>query len=398
MQSSQDLKPVNGNIAIVGAGLGGLTAALALMRDGWRVRIYEQAPVLSEVGAGISLSAGSGRALQALGLGPAVLAASLPTPDIAFVHYRTGELLAGALHDGAPPDHGFDRARHIHRADLHAILLAAVRALDADAVLCGKRLTDLKDGASGVTLRFADGGQAEADLVIGADGSRSAVRAQILDNAPPVFAGQIAFRCLIDRSVAEPFMAGRPAMVSIGASRVFNRYVIRGGGLVNVIGISKSEAWSEEGWNIPATVEEFRREYEDFHPDVPGLIAQAPPEHLIKWGLFVRPPIAQWSVGRVVLLGDAAHPILPFLGLGAALAIEDGLVLARALKAAPDIAPAFQAFQAARVARVELVRTRTIEQGEIIQAAEPHRASVSASPSQDAQLFGYDPTTAPLDL
>jgi salicylate hydroxylase len=388
MQSSQDLKPGHGTIAIVGAGLGGLTAALALMRDGWRVRIYEQAQVLSEVGAGISLSSGSGRALQALGLGPAVLAASLPTPDIAFVHYRTGELLAGALHDGAPPDHGFDRARHIHRADLHAILLAAVLALDTDAVLCGKRLKDIQEGASGVTLRFADGSQAEADLVIGADGSRSAVRAQILDNAPPVFAGQIAFRCLIDRSVAEPFMVGRPAMVSIGASRVFNRYVIRGGALVNVIGISKNEAWSEEGWNIPATVEEFRREYEDFHPDVPGLIAQAPPEHLIKWGLFVRPPIAQWSVGRVVLLGDAAHPILPFLGLGAA----------RALKAASDTKRAFQAFQAARMARVELVRTRTIEQGEIIQAAEPHRASVSASPSQDAQLFGYDPTTAPLDL
>jgi salicylate hydroxylase len=398
MLNPKEVKPGQGTVAIVGAGLGGLSAALALMRDGWRVRVYEQAPVLSEVGAGISLSAGSGRALEAMGLGPAVLAASLPTPDIAFVHYRTGELLAGALHAGAPPDFGFARARHIHRADLHTILLGAVRALDSDAVLCGKRLTDLRESASGVTMSFADGGQAEADLLIGADGARSAVRARILDDAPPVFAGQIAFRCLIDRRDAEPFMAGHNAMVSIGASRVFNRYLIRSGAVVNVIGISKSDAWSEEGWNTPATVEEFRREYDDFHPDVPGLIAQAPADHLIKWGLFVRPPIAQWSAGRVVLLGDAAHPILPFLGLGAALAIEDGLVLARALKAAPDVTRAFRAFQSARAPRVEHVRTRTIEQGEIIQAAEPRRVNVSASPSQDAELFGYDPTTAPLDL
>jgi salicylate hydroxylase len=398
MPSRQGANGDKGSIAIVGAGLGGLAAALALLRDGWRVRIFEQAPSLGEVGAGITLSTGAGRALQALGVGTQVLAASLPVPDIAFVHYRTGELLAGTFDSGSPPDLGFEGPRHIHRADLHAILLAAVTALDPEAVLCGKRLEALTQDDGSVRARFADGDQARADLLIGADGARSAARACILDSAPPQFAGQIAFRCLIPRERAAPFMGDGNAVVSIGASRVFNRYLIRGGALVNVIGIARSEGWSQEGWNIPATVQDFRRQFEGFHPGVTGLIDQAPVDHLIKWGLFIRPPIAQWSLGRVILLGDAAHPILPFLGLGAALAIEDGVVLARALKAAPDIQSAFAAFQAVRMPRVETVRLRSIEQGEIIQADEPLQRAVGRSPSQNTQIFDYDPTTVALHV
>jgi salicylate hydroxylase len=385
-------------IAIAGAGLGGLAAALALMRDGWTVRVYEQAGALAEVGAGITISTGAGRALDYLGVGAQVLAASLPIPDIAFVHYRTGELLAGQFNSGAPADLGFERPRHIHRADLHAILLAAVLARDPEAVLCGKKLTGIDQNASCARLRFADGSSADADMLVAADGARSAVRALLLDDKPPQFAGQVAFRCLIPRRKAEPFMAGGNAVVSIGAGRVFNRYLIRNGDLVNVIGISQSERWSEEGWNIPATIDEFQQEYRSFHPNVAGLISQAPQDHLIKWGLCVRPPIAEWSAGRVVLLGDAAHPILPFLGLGAALAIEDGVVLARALKTTSDVATAFRTFQRARIPRVETVRLQTIKQGEIIQSSEPLGRAVTHSPSQDSQLFDYDPTKVALDV
>ena len=139
-------------------------------------------------------------------------------------------------------------------------------------------------------------------------------------------------------------------------------------------------------------MQEFLDQYEDFHPDVLGLIRAAPADTLIKWGLFVRLPIEVWSRGRVALLGDAAHPILPFLGLGAALAIEDGVVLARALDAAPSVEQAFAAYQAARMGRVEQVRVQTIRQGEIIQAGDPDRQDVAKSPSQDVRLFDYDPT------
>jgi len=387
-----------GDVAIVGAGLGGLTAALALQRQGWRVRVYEQAPVLGEVGAGLSLSPGAGRGLASLGVGPALLDASLPVPDIAFVHYRTGERLAGALSQDGAPDRSFETARHVHRADLHAILLAAVGANDPDAVRTGKRLERVEQGAAHVVAHFADGEAVEAALLIGADGARSAVRRTLFDDQPPVFAGQIAYRCLIPIERAAPYLGGVNAMVSIGAGRIFNRYLIRKGALLNVIGIVQSDVWPEEGWNTPATVAEFAHAFEGFHAQVLSLIGCAPPGHLIKWGLFVRPPIATWSAGRVVLLGDAAHPILPFLGLGGALAIEDGIVLARALNEASSIEPAFAAFEHARKPRVETVRTQSIVQGEIIQASDPDGAGVGRSPSQNTTLFDYDPCTAPLAI
>jgi salicylate hydroxylase len=387
-----------GSCAIVGAGLGGLTAALALIKQGWRVRVYEQAPVLGEVGAGLTLSPGAGRGLASLGLESQILVASLPVPDIAFLHYATGEVLAGEIHRESPVDQGLAQPRHIHRADLHGLLVAAVRQIDPDAVVCGKRLLDLDDTGAGASLRFADGAVAQADLAIGADGARSVVRRALFDDDAPQFAGQIAFRCLINRAEAEPYLNAGRAAVFIGSSRVFNRYLIRGGEVVNVIGIAKAAAWSAEGWNNPASVDDFLEAFEGFHPDVLGLIARSPTEAMIKWGLFTRPPLAVWSKGRATLLGDAAHPILPFLGLGAALAIEDGLVLARALAQAPDLAEAFDAFQQARTARVEEVRTRTQHQGEIIQAAEPDRASLTRSPSQQPRLFDYDPTFAPISV
>ncbi len=387
---------------IIGAGLSGLTAALALMRGGHRVRVHEQAPLLGEVGAGITLSPGAGQGLASLGIAPELLAASTPIPDIAFAHYRTGELLAGRFQREPPPDRGFATPRHIHRADLHAILLAAVRALDLEAVVAGKRLIEAKPDGAGVTATFADGETARADILIGADGSRSTVRRLLFEDSPPQFAGQIAFRCLIPREIAAPCLAAGNAAVFVGPGRVFNRYLIRQGSLVNVIGLAECDLWQGEGWNTPATPEEFKGVFEGFHQDVLGLVERTPPESLIKWGLFVREPLGRWSAGRVILIGDAAHPILPFLGLGAALAIEDGLVLARALaQALATGAPppaAFAAFQSARVERVETVRQESIRQGRILQSGEPDGGAVARSPSQNTALFDYDPRTAPLGV
>jgi salicylate hydroxylase len=390
--------------AIIGAGIGGMTAALALLKRGWRVRVYEQAAALREVGAGISLSPGAAAGLSSLGLAPALLRASAPVARLAFVHFQTGEVLSSTTEQapGGRDDPGLSVPRHIHRADLQAMLVDAVHALDPEALALGRRLVRIEQQGSSadprVSAHFADGSQAQADVLIAADGVRSAARRELFGDGAPRFAGQVAFRCLIPRIVAEPFLGAGNAVVSIGAGRIFHRYLIRGGSVLNVIGIARSEAWPHEGWNTPASTQEFLALYRDFHADVTGLIERAGGPDLIKWGLFVRPPLERWSVGRVGLLGDAAHPILPFLGLGAALAIEDAIVLARALEEIPEPDSALACYQATRLARVEGVRLASIRQGEIIQTAEVSRESMARAPSKDDALFDFDPCVTPIQV
>jgi salicylate hydroxylase len=403
---STDVLPQQRSAAIIGAGIGGMTAALALLQRGWRVRIHEQAAVLAEVGAGISISPGAAAGLASLGLGRALERASLPVARLAFVHYRTGEVLSsnhghspdsGESPDSGRPmrDPGLTVARHIHRADLQAMLLDAVLAIDAQALVLGRRLTGFEQG-SHVVAHFADGSFDQADVLIAADGVRSVARRELFGDGAPLFARQVAFRCLVPRAEAQPFLRAGNAVVSIGAGRIFHRYLIRGGSLLNVIGIAQSDAWPHESWNTPASVAEFLALYRDFHADVTGLIERAAGPTLIKWGLIVRPPLARWSVGRVGLLGDAAHPILPFLGLGAALAVEDAIVIARALDEVPQLETALECYQATRQPRVEGVRVASIRQGEIIQTAEVTRQSLAQAPAKDDALFDFDPCRAPL--
>jgi salicylate hydroxylase len=384
--------------AIVGAGLGGATAALALLLRGWRVSLFEQAPLLKEVGAGISVSPGAAAGLASLGLEQALLAASTPVPRVLFADYKTGSMLVANSDQAPSDDHGIRSARHIHRADLHAILLDAIRTRDPHALILAKRVVHVESSSGSASARFEDGSSTEADLLIGADGTRSVVRRQLFDDTPPQFAGQVAFRCLIPRAAAEPFMRAGSAVVSIGPSRTFHRYPLRGGSIINVVGIARSDAWQAEGWNTPSSVGEFLSVYRDFHGDVTGLIERAPPQTLIKWGLFVRPPLHRVNAGRVALLGDAAHPILPFLGLGAALAIEDAVILARALDAVSDVDAALGVYHAARADRVETVRLQTIRQGDIIQAGRLDLPALSQAPSQNVNLFDYDPCRADLPM
>lgn len=383
--------------AIIGAGIGGLTTALALLRRGWRVRVYEQAQSLQEVGAGISISPGAAAGLASLGLAPALLSASLPVARLAFAHFQTGEVLASSpeQHTGGA-DPGLRIARHIHRADLQKLLVGAVRAFDAQALILDRRLARVEQDAR-VVAHFADGGRDEVDVLIGADGVRSVARRELFGDDAARFAGQIAFRCLLPRAVAEPYLSAGNAVVSIGPGRIFHRYLIRGGSLVNVIGIARSDAWPYESWNTPASSAEFLELYEDFHGDVTGLIGQAAGPELIKWGLFVRPPLARWSVDRIALVGDAAHPILPFLGLGAALAIEDGIVIARALEEIAQPAAAFECYQATRLRRVESVRLASIRQGDIIQTDGVTPQSLAHAPASQKALFDFDPCNAPLE-
>jgi len=379
------------NILIIGAGIGGLTAAIALVRKGFRVRVFEQSAALGEVGAGITLNSGALRCLELLGLGDAVRAESLETVGVPFRHYRTGELLRSGYDRDKPLDPSAIASRQMHRADLHALLAAALREADPEAIVLKSRLQRFTESASDVTAEFADGSTATGDLLVACDGVRSVVRARMVGSEKLSFTGQVAFRCLVPMDRLRSILDTATGSVFIGPGHTINRYPLRHGTIMNCVGLAKTNAWQQEGWNTPATNAEFLAEFEGWHPEVTGLIAAAPPDRIIKWALFARDPLPVWSAGRAVLLGDAAHPMLPFLGLGASMAIEDGVVLARALEAHEDFKVAVARYEAARKPRTTQIYDASALQGRLTQAGDPEHYGAVPSPAHDPAIFDFDP-------
>lgn len=383
------------DIIVVGAGLGGLTCALALLRAGLKVKVLEQAPVLGEVGAGITVSPNSARVFDHLGLSEA-LEPHIYTPERQWTqNLLTDEVLIDK-------ERGPDVARqygagyyHIHRADLHAVLVEAVREVAPDALLLSspvQRVTSSVDAAAAV---LADGTTHEAGLVIGADGLKSVVRDNLFETSPPQFTGQVCWRGLVPaENLPEPLRA-RPPGIHIGPKRLVMRYPVRGGSLLNYA-VFVSLDWRQEGWTIRSTVDELLGHLEDACPAVRDMISTTPPDELYKWALHARDPLDSWISGRVTLLGDAAHAMLPFMGQGAATAIEDGMVLARALSGYP-VDEALQRYESARLSRTTMVQTNSRLLGLQFQGKDP--ASFGAGPIQNEEslgLFSYDAVTTPL--
>jgi len=387
-------------ILIVGAGLGGLAAALALSQEGFAVQLFEQAPVLLGLGAGISLSSGAMRCLELLGLSERVGALSEKAVGVPFRHYRSGALLRAGF-DRKPPDReprgsSVHDSRQIHRADLHALLVEALRERAPAALTLGRRLVALETDGEIVRARFADGSVGEGELLVGCDGVRSIARDYVCSGQPLRFTGQVAFRCLVPVTSSAAIPGSRTGSIFLGPGRIFNRYPLRKGAVWNCVGVAKTSRWEAEGWTTPATRAEFLAEFADWHPEVTGLIDAAPPDGIIKWGLFVHEPLSRWSRGLVALLGDAAHPMLPFLGLGAALAMEDAAILARALKAHREVGRALAAYEAARKPRATRIYEASNLQAELLQGIDPDRYSQAESPAHDPAIFDFDPLEVPL--
>jgi salicylate hydroxylase len=382
-------------IALIGAGIGGLVAGIALLQAGFAVDIHEQAATLGEVGAGFTLSRGAQRVLEVLGLRMPVRAAATHTERMAFLHYQTGALLGGAIDPGGGTEMPQDPVGlHIHRADLHAILAAEFGRLAPSSLHTGHRLIALEQTSHRVCARFANGDEAEADALVGADGVRSAVRAALWGDGAPRFTGQIAYRCIIAGAEAAEFLGAGRAAVFMGPGRVFSRYTLRANALLNCVGIVRSDAALGEGWSTGATAAEMQALYQDWHPDVYRLIGLAPQAGLRKWGIYDRPPLRRWAQGRITLLGDAAHPMLPFLGLGAAMAIEDGLILARNLMQTADIETGFAHYEESRRPRTMEIADLSRRQGALNQAGSPETYDHTAAPAGRRDVFDFDPDHA----
>jgi salicylate hydroxylase len=351
--------PSGTNITVIGAGIGGLSAALGLQRRGIRVTIYEQAAVLGEVGAGVMLSPNATRILYAWGLGDALARIAYRPRFTAVRDGLSGDCLSksplgqdGFHADGSP-------FLHVHRADLYALLLEAVLGGDPLCLRLGCTLTDVTQSEEAVTATFAHGERLRCAVLVGADGNKSRIRQYIASGARSAFTGNLAWRGLVPASALGPEMLEPESCVFVGRRRHVVRYMLRGGTLVNYVAIAEREAWESEGWSVRSTVREVLSEFDGWHPDVVDLLAATPPDACFKWGLFDHDPLPRWVDRRIALLGDAAHPMLPFMAQGAVMAIEDAAVLAREYKAHDDPLAALHAYQAARLERTSWVQLQS---------------------------------------
>jgi len=332
-----------------------MTAALCLARQGFAVVLLEQASGFVEVGAGIQLSPNCSRVLHSLGLEPALRAAAFLPEGVEIRHWRTGRLLsASPLGAEAVRAYGFPYY-HIHRADLLALLTAAADLEPGIELHSATRVDNAVSHPEGVTVE-AGGRSWEGALLVGADGIHSAVRSALFGPEKPSFTGNVAWRGLVP---AERLPAGlvRPvAGVWWGPGKHFVHYYVRRGALVNCVCVVEKAGWKVESWTERGHHAELARDFAGWHEPIQRLIDNMDPDSCYRWALFDRPPMPRWSQGRVTLLGDACHPTLPFMAQGAAMAIEDGAVLARCLAAGPDVAESLRRYESLRRARTARVQ------------------------------------------
>ncbi len=369
-----------------------MTAAIALRQKGIDVEVHEAAGKLEETGAGLTLGLGAQHVFRALGIQSDVARLACPAGTLPFLHYRNARLLMGDFDhgDGRADDGEANIVRHIYRADLQQVLIESLTGLGGD-IHIAHRLTDIDDAGEQVVARFANDEQATGDLIVGADGVRSAVRAILHPGDEPRFTEHVAYRFLVPMTEARPYMEQGRSAIFIGPQRTFNRYTMCHGEIVNCAGLVETSEQVPEGWSIGANRDELAQAFDGWHADVTGLIGHA--SQIIKWGLYDRQPLPSWSTGRVTMLGDAAHAMLPFLGMGAAMAIEDGYILARALEMEPYIANALQRYEKARQPRTEEVHAASIMQGKVTQSIDPDRFQPSSAPMNNMAMMAFDPVT-----
>jgi 2-polyprenyl-6-methoxyphenol hydroxylase-like FAD-dependent oxidoreductase len=340
-------------IAVIGAGIGGLTAALSLREAGFEVDVYEQAPVLTHIGGGINMGPNAARVLMRLGLGEDLLREGVRPIGTHQRRWDDGRTLQRApLNPQCEELYG---APHItiHRADLLSVISSA---LPAERLYLGHRLKGFADKGDHVEAQFDNGERIAADILIGADGIHSAVRAILFGEEAPRFAGCVAYRGLVpaERIADLDLELGSQSWVGPGAHLV--HYFVSRGRLLNFVGWTEHDQWNREDWTDRATLERALAAFEGWHPQVRRIIGAA--DECFIWALFDRDPLPRWSIGRVTLLGDSCHPMYPFMGQGAAQAIEDGACLAACLRAASDADPAavLRDYERLRLPRVMLLQ------------------------------------------
>ncbi len=374
-----DQKQEQRRVAVIGAGLGGLTAAGFLQRAGFEVTVYEQAPAFSRIGAGIILSANVCKVLRRLDLEQGLIAAGIKSRQYISRAWDTGETMYEIAFDAENERRFGGPYVHIHRGDLHEVLARGVRP---GTIAFDHQLIDLQETSGAVRLTFASGATAEADIVIGADGIRSRVRDVLLGAEPPQFVGACAYRAIFPAARLNGFYI--PDCTKWwGADRHCLPYYLTGRrDEVYAIGVVPTSSWDSDEASVPATRAQYLEAFAGFHSDLQRVLEAVDTVSL--WPVFDRPRDDRWTGGRIALLGDACHPMRPYMAAGGAMAVEDAAILSRALQAFDNLDEALRSYTATRIPRVAEVQRISIEN------------SWMRGPTDTDWFYCYDACTAPL--
>jgi salicylate hydroxylase len=385
------------SIAIIGGGIGGLAAALSLLRAGLDAHVYERARTLSEVGAGIQVSPNASRILHRFGLADSL--AEMGVKPLAWHQRRWDDgrtLLRTELGDAVEAAFGFPHYQ-MHRADVLATL---VRAVPRERLHVGHRLIGLVDHGDRVEADFENGARISADALVGADGIHSTVRHVVFGPETPHFTGCVAYRGLVPAARLAHLYLEVTAQVWMGPGKHFVHYYVQKRQLVNFVAVIEQDTWTRESWTDRGQVADALAAYEGWHPQVRSILGAV--DETFIWALFDRKPMPCWSVGRVTLLGDACHAMLPMMAQGAAQAIEDGATLAECLSHVDgrDVPEALHRYEALRLPRASRVQSLSeanklrfhLPDGPVQQArdAEMARGATDWSLQAVAWLYGYD--------
>ena len=381
------------HIAIIGAGIGGMTAAVTLAKKGVKVSIFEQAPELSEVGAGLTITPNATKGLMYLGLEKQMKEVGMAHKQQGVRHFETGEMIV-PLERGEKMLEKYGAYQfQAHRADVHDVLIDELKLHNSNTIYTNHELIDLNEKNNSVELVFSNNETYEVDFVIGADGNRSAVRKIILGDDDPQFAGYVAWRGLVPTELLgeDDFdECGSSAFIAPG--RVFARYLVRNGELYNYVAFLATDEWAEEGWAIPSKVDIVMDIFSDYNQQVKNIIAATPANDLFKWGIFAREPVSKWSTKNITLLGDAAHPLEPFMGQGASLAIEDGVVLGRIIEDSESSDEIVSRYEAARIERAHFVTEHSKRAGARFTGIDPEKYTKEEHKNEEELgLFNYHP-------
>jgi salicylate hydroxylase len=367
---------MHSEVAVIGGGIGGLGVALSLLRAGLDVHVYEQAHSLREVGAGIQVSPNASRVLHGLGLGDAL--AKLGVRPMAF-HFRRWEdgrtVMKTPLGDAVIAAFGFPHYQS-HRADVLAML---INAFPAERLHLDHRLVAFTDYGGRVEATFANGECFTAAVLIGADGIHSTVRQLLFGPATPHFTGCTAYRGLVPTERIKHLNVEVNAQIWMGPGKHIVIYYVAAKRLLNFVGIIEQDSWAHESWTDRGDVRDLRAAFVDWDPNLRAIIETI--DETFIWGLFDRAPLPRWSMGRVSLVGDACHPMLPFMAQGAAQALEDGVSLAACLAKIRDVPAALSHYE-----KMRLPRTSRMQGMSAANKARFHLPDGPAQQERDAKM------------